>query len=149
VSKAPEIFPECYVCGSENPAGLHIPFTRAPGGGSRAEYTARQEHVGWPEIIHGGLLFTLMDEAVAWALIHAGLRGVTAKAEARFRVPARVGMHLVVNARVSHASHRAVRVHADIREDSDTGPVIAEMEAMMAVADISRLAGEVENAATD
>ena len=55
-------------------AGLHVPFVQSPDGSSRAEDVARSEHVGWPEIIHGGLLFTLMDEAVAWAVIYAGLR---------------------------------------------------------------------------
>ena len=70
---APTYFPNCFVCGSENPSGLHIPFRRLADGRSRAEYEARPDHVGWPEIIHGGLLFTLMDEAVAWAVIYAGL----------------------------------------------------------------------------
>ena len=75
----------CYVCGTENPSGLRLPFRKDESGGSRAEYVARPEHAGWPGIIHGGLLFTLMDEAVAWACTYAGSRCVTAKAEARFR----------------------------------------------------------------
>lgn len=144
---APEVFPNCYVCGSENPSGLKIPFTRNADGSSRAEYVAKPDHVGWPEIIHGGLLFTLMDEAVAWAVMYAGLQGVTGKAEARFRSPARVGMRLVVSGRITESSRRAFRTHAEIREGSETGPVIAEMEALMAVTDISRLAAEAAVAA--
>lgn len=134
-------FPTCYVCGTENQAGLHVTFTRAADGGSRAEYVARQEHVGWPEIIHGGLLFTLMDEAVAWAAMYAGLHAVTGKAEARFRLPARVGMRLVIAARVTQSSRRVVRVHSEIREGGDAGPVVAEMDALMAAADIEGLPG--------
>jgi acyl-coenzyme A thioesterase PaaI-like protein len=133
-------FPTCYVCGSENPAGLHVTFHRAADGASRAEYVARREHVGWPEIIHGGLLFTLMDEAVAWAAMFAGLNGVTGKAEARFRSPARVGMRLVISGRITQASRRVVRVHSEIREGGDEGPVVAEMDALMAAAEIEGLA---------
>lgn len=146
VENVPEVFPNCYVCGSANPAGLHVPFAPGADGGSRAEYVARAEHVGWPEIIHGGLLFTLMDEAVAWAMMYAGLHGVTAKAEARFRAPGRVGMRLVITGRVTTASRRAARTHAEIREGSDTGSIIAEMDAMMAVANVGRRAGETLDA---
>jgi len=126
------VFPNCYVCGSENDRGLHVPFEPDPEGGSRAVYLARAEHEGWPGIIHGGLLFTLMDEAVAWACTFANATCVTAKAEARFRVSARVGMRLVVTGRVTLASRRAMRARAEIR-NGEAGDLIAELDAMMAV----------------
>ena len=125
-------YPHCYVCGTDNPSGLHVPFAESADGGSRADYVARQEHAGWPGIIHGGLLFTLMDEAVAWACTYKGLFCVTAKAEARFRSPARVGMPLVISGRVEFASPRAVRARAEVRE-GEGGRIVAEMDAMMAV----------------
>jgi uncharacterized protein (TIGR00369 family) len=124
----------CYVCGVENPAGLRLPFRKAEDGGSRAEYVARPEHAGWPGVIHGGLLFTLMDEAVAWACTYAGSRCVTAKAEARFRSPAEVGANLVITGRVTHTTSRALRARAEIRHGDAGGPLIAELEATMAVA---------------
>jgi uncharacterized protein (TIGR00369 family) len=123
----------CYVCGVENDSGLRLPFRKDDGGGSRAEYVARPEHAGWPGIIHGGLLFTLMDEAVAWACTYAGSRCVTAKAEARFRVPAQVGALLVITGRVTHTASRALRARAEVRQGDDNGPLIAELDAMMAV----------------
>jgi uncharacterized protein (TIGR00369 family) len=123
----------CYVCGLENADGLRIPFRKDGEGASRAEYVARPEHAGWPSVIHGGLLFTLMDEAVAWACTYAGRRCVTAKAEARFREPARVGMPLVVTGRVTRVSSLALRARAEIRLGDDTGALVAELDAMMAV----------------
>jgi acyl-coenzyme A thioesterase PaaI-like protein len=142
VPNAPQFFPNCYVCGSENPEGLQIPFERRAAGGCRAEYTPKPTHVGWPEIIHGGLLFTLMDEAVAWASIYAGRHAVTGKAEARFRAPGRVGQRLIVLGWITASSRRALRAHAEIRENDDAGPVICELDALMAVADIEAMAGE-------
>jgi acyl-coenzyme A thioesterase PaaI-like protein len=142
VPNAPQFFPNCFVCGSENPEGLQIPFERRPEGGCRAEYTAKSTHVGWPEIIHGGLLFTLMDEAVAWASIYAGRHAVTGKAEARFRAPGRVGQRLIVLGWITTASRRALKAHAEIREDHDNGPVICELDALMAVADVGAMAAE-------
>ena len=124
----------CYVCGLENEAGLRIPFRKDGEGASRAEYVARPEHAGWPTVIHGGLLFTLMDEAVAWACTYAGKRCVTARAEARFREPARVGMPLVITGWVTKKSGLALRARAEIHVGDDSGPLLAELDAVMAVA---------------
>jgi uncharacterized protein (TIGR00369 family) len=135
----------CYVCGTDNMAGLRIPFRKDPDGGSRAEYVVRPEHAGWPGIIHGGLLFTLMDEAVAWACAYSGSRCVTARAEARFRAPARVGVPLVVTGRVTRATSRALRAKAEIRNGHDTGELIAELDAMMAITHADGVSGEDPN----
>jgi len=125
-------FPTCYVCGSDNPLGLHVPFTPAPDGTARAEYTAREEHVGWPDRLHGGIMFTLMDEALAWALCYTGLRGVTAKAETRFREPVRVGDRLVVTARIIEQDRKIVRARAELRTAVDD-QLVAELNATMFV----------------
>jgi acyl-coenzyme A thioesterase PaaI-like protein len=126
-------FPDCYVCGVANERGLHVTFSEHPGGGARAEYAARPEHVGWPEVIHGGLLFTLMDEAVAWAVIVAGLHGVTAEAEVRFREPVRVGMKLAIHGWLLDPGRRLVRARAEVREGGEDGRVVAEMDGVMAI----------------
>lgn len=139
------VYQGCFVCGTENEAGLQIAFRKDAGGGSRAEFVFRSEHVGWPGIVHGGLLFTLMDEAAAKACTFAGSRCLTAKAEARFRVPARVGDTLVVTGRVTFASSRALRARAEVRNGGDDGELIAELDAMMAIVSPERLGGGEPN----
>jgi uncharacterized protein (TIGR00369 family) len=131
-------FPGCFVCGSENASGLHVRFARDGDDGCRAEYTAHGDHVGWPGLIHGGLLFTLMDEAVAWAVCYAGLRGVTGKAEVRFRRPVTVGSRIVITGRVLDRARRAVRVRAEIRRVDDAAEVVADMDAMMVLTDVGQ-----------
>jgi len=54
----------CYVCGPDNPVGLQVPFRPHGEKGSQARYMARAEHAGWNGILHGGIIFTLMDEAL-------------------------------------------------------------------------------------
>ncbi len=132
-------FPQCYVCGFENPMGLHVKYVRDGDQGCRADYVARQEHVGWPGLMHGGLLFTLMDEAVAWALIYAGLRGVTAKAEVRFRQPVTVGSRLTIAGIVLDRSRHAVPARAWISLADNPSEVIAELSATMVLTDVGRL----------
>jgi acyl-coenzyme A thioesterase PaaI-like protein len=58
----------CYVCGPDNPLGLQVPFEQEGDAGSYAFYTARKEHGGWNGILHGGVTFSLMDEAFGWCL---------------------------------------------------------------------------------
>lgn len=131
-------FPNCFVCGSDNPTGLHVRFARDGEQGCRAEYTAHGDHVGWPGLMHGGLLFTLMDEAVAWAVCYAGLRGVTGKAEVQFRRPVTVGSRLTITGRVLDQARRALRVRAEIRRTDNPAELVADMDAMMVLTDVEQ-----------
>jgi acyl-coenzyme A thioesterase PaaI-like protein len=125
----------CYVCGPRNNVGLHVPFAPAemPDGarGARGEYIARDEHCGWPGMLHGGVAFALMDEALAYALYFHDLFGVTARAETRFRQPIAPGAKLIVRAWIVELRRRLVSARAEIRLDNDAGPVVAEVEATM------------------
>lgn len=133
-------FPGCFVCGDDNASGLHVKFARDGEEGSRAEYLVDDEHVGWPGLMHGGLLFTLMDEAVAWAVIFAGLHGVTGKAEVRFRRPATVGARLAITGRIVERARRTVKARAEITRVDEPGHLIADMEATMVLTDVSQWA---------
>ena len=119
----------CYVCGRENARGLKVPFGPDGEGGSRAVYTVQGEHIGWPGLLHGGLAFALMDEALGWCLYYNGLRGYTARAETRFRNPAPVGAPLVVTAKVLGRRRRLVDARAELRLES--GGLVAEVDATM------------------
>jgi acyl-coenzyme A thioesterase PaaI-like protein len=121
----------CYVCGKQNAAGFRIEFFPDGGNGTRAEYVAREEHCGWPGILHGGVAFTLMDEALAYALFMQGLYGVTAKAETRFRQPIRAGEKVVIRAWTKEQRRRLIDARAEIRLLAEGDPLVAECEATM------------------
>jgi acyl-coenzyme A thioesterase PaaI-like protein len=136
----------CFVCGEENPFGLHVTFARDHQDGSRATYEVRPEHVGWPDLLHGGVLFTLMDEAVAWALYYNGMRGVTAKAETRYRNPVAVGTQLLITGSITDRSRRLVRARAEAKREDGDQEIVAELNATMYLIDGGRpsLNGEEE-----
>jgi len=121
----------CYVCGPQNGIGLQVSFARDGERGTRAEYTARAEHCGWPGLLHGGITFSLMDEALAYALYMQGLYGVTAKIETRFRQPIHVGAKLIIRAWTLEQRRRLMDAHAEARLDSETGAIVAEADATM------------------
>ncbi len=121
----------CYVCGPENPGGLHVPFFRDGPTGCRALYTARDEHAGWPGILHGGITFTLMDEGLGWAVHFQGLNGVTARAETRFRQPIPVGAKLVIRAWTIERRRQLMTARSEIRLDDEEQTLLAELDATM------------------
>src|SRR2546425_9541575 len=57
----------CFVCGLNNPLGLKLDF-ETDGQIVRARFVPRPEHVGFRATIHGGLISTLLDEAMGWAV---------------------------------------------------------------------------------
>jgi len=121
----------CYVCGPENPGGLHVPFFRDGDHGCRALYTARTEHAGWPGILHGGITFALMDEGLGWAVHFQGLNGVTARAETRFRQPIPVGAKLVIRAWTIERRRQLMTARSEIRLDGEEQTLFAELDATM------------------
>jgi acyl-coenzyme A thioesterase PaaI-like protein len=123
----------CWVCGPGNPSGLHVTFEPDGDRGSRAVYVARDEHRGWPGVLHGGLLLALMDEALGWSLYFHGAGGLTARFDARFRQPAVIGSTLIIRAWTLERRGRLVKAHAEVRLDTDHGAVVAEADASMFV----------------
>ena len=126
----------CFVCGPNNAVGLHVPFVPDGDHGSRAVYTALAEHCGWPGLLHGGVVFSLMDEALAYALHFQGLTGVTARVATRFRQPVPVGAKLVIQAWTLDRRRKLVDARAEIRLDSpdqppEEQPLVAEADAKM------------------
>ena len=121
----------CYVCGPDNTLGLQVPFVRDGAHGSRAVYTARTEHCGWPGLLHGGVALALLDEALAWALYFQGLYGVTARLEIRLRQTIPVGTKLMIRAWTLARRRRLVNARAEIRLDAPDNPLVAEATATM------------------
>src|SRR4029450_2695085 len=64
----------CLVCGRQNPHGLKLSLHVDEGGTGGAEFTPRAEHIGFEGIVHGGVLATVLDEAMVWAATWAGRR---------------------------------------------------------------------------
>jgi acyl-coenzyme A thioesterase PaaI-like protein len=121
----------CWVCGPENKVGLGVRFGPEGENGSRAYYTARAEHGGWPGILHGGVALTLMDEAFGWSLYFHGSAGLTGRFDARLRQQIPVGAKLVIRAWTTEKRKKFAKARAEIRQDSDSGPLLAEADAMM------------------
>ena len=54
----------CFVCGRDNPAGLKIQFYDDAQDTVSCTFTADDRYQGYPEIVHGGILASILDEVV-------------------------------------------------------------------------------------
>ncbi len=115
----------CFACGTDNPSGLKLRFSYAEDGRSaETRFVPDGACQGWKDLVHGGILMTLMDEAMAKAAVRGGLSVVTAAMSVKFKRPARVGCELICRARVEDIRKRIVYARSEIR-DRD-GALIAE-----------------------
>lgn len=82
----------CFVCGPGNPEGLRLEFRMDKDRGeAEAEVVFPERYQGWEGVVHGGLLATVLDEAMIKAAWGKGLRCVTGEITVRFAKPARTG----------------------------------------------------------
>ena len=112
----------CLVCGRENPHGLRLDLHVDPATGVvSTDFTPRPEHIGFVGVVHGGVLATVLDEAMVWAATWAGRRFCLAgEMTVRFRAIARVGTPLRVKTRVESARPRLVQTTGEIRDAAGT-----------------------------
>ena len=57
----------CFVCGKQNPLGLQVsPHISADGAAVQIVCTPPEHFQGWASVTHGGILSTLLDEAITY-----------------------------------------------------------------------------------
>jgi len=76
----------CFACGKDNSIGLKLIFKPTPNG-VRADFIPTKEFEGFQDIIHGGIVATLLDEALAWACRSCGVDALTGEITVRYKKP--------------------------------------------------------------
>jgi uncharacterized protein (TIGR00369 family) len=126
----------CFACGELNEIGLHLKLNLEPGlCWTELEMPRRFE--GWDGIIHGGILSTILDEVMAWALVSCDNWGVTARMSIEYRKPVMVGQRIRAEGRLTE-TRRRIQVTAGRILDADTGVELATAEATYVAANESR-----------
>jgi uncharacterized protein (TIGR00369 family) len=113
----------CFACGSLNASGLQLDLHVEPGR-SWTEFTLDSRFEGWEGVVHGGILCTILDEVMAWALVGEDNWGVTARMNVAFRRPVEVGRTVRAEGWITEARRRVVDTAARIVE-ADTGDELA------------------------
>jgi uncharacterized protein (TIGR00369 family) len=92
---------------------------------------------GWEGTIHGGVLCTILDEVMAWALVEQDNWGVTARMSVDFRKPVAVGQTIRAEGWITE-SRRRIQVTAGRIVDAETRIELAVAEATYVAASGAR-----------
>lgn len=114
----------CFVCGQANPIGLNLDF-ETDGHEVTATFRPRPEHIGFADTVHGGLVSTVLDEAMVWACgVAAHQFAYCAELTVRFRQPVRPGSDLRLSGVLTENRRgRLFLARAELRDTS--GQVLA------------------------
>ncbi len=128
----------CFACGELNVHGLQL-VLHADGEMCWTELTLRPEFQGWEGIAHGGIVATILDEVMGWALAAADAWGFTARMSIDYKRPVPVGTRIRGEGRLVERRKRLLTMTARLL-DADTGVVLATADALYMAAPAAMLA---------
>ncbi len=124
-------YQRCFACGARNDAGLHLVF-RQEDDTVVTEFTADERFQGFPGLVHGGILATLLDETLNRLTMAEGRLMMTGRLDIRFRGVAPVGRRLRVIARARSSRARMLQAEGEIRladgDENANGAIVATAE---------------------
>jgi acyl-coenzyme A thioesterase PaaI-like protein len=119
----------CFVCGKRNEAGLHLDFELIGDDRIRTEFTPRKRFQGWKNVLHGGIIATILDEVMVNGAYLRQIMAVTTKLEIRLRHPAAIGERLIFYGRILEEDTRTVNMKAWAEQED--GTIVAEATGLL------------------
>jgi len=115
----------CFLCGIENPIGLNLSFYQE---GDRvvAHYCPKEEHQGYPGVLHGGITCALLDEPIGRTLVNRDIWAMTVDLNVRFLKPIPLGQTLTVVGEIVRLRSRTLEGKGEIQLEDGTVAATAE-----------------------
>lgn len=109
-----QVHPNCVVCSSTNNKGLHLEFVSSNDGGVTATFWCDEAFEGYPGVLHGGVISSILDGAIGHCMFARGQAAVTVEMTIRFRHPVVTNQEATVSARITQSSHPLYILEAEI-----------------------------------
>jgi uncharacterized protein (TIGR00369 family) len=113
----------CFGCGLANPAGLKLEFAKSPEGAVVSNAVISDQYEGPPGCVHGGIIATVLDEAMSKANRVRGVTAMTRQMQVEYLSPVRSGAPIRIEARVNRSEGRKHWAEATIQ--AEDGVVLA------------------------
>ncbi|WP_052890773.1 PaaI family thioesterase [Thermogemmatispora carboxidivorans] len=122
-------YQRCFVCGQRNPYGLQLVFRREDRS-IVADFQPREEHQGFPGVIHGGIVAAVLDETLGRASLLAQQPQwtMTGKLEVRYRRYVPYGPLLRVRAWLLQERRTMLQAQGVLTLASDESKPLAEAQ---------------------
>jgi len=119
----------CFICGVENPIGLHLHFYETEPGVIETQYTAPDHFEGFPGVLHGGIVAAIIDEVSGRAYMGSDPANprfmFTGKLEIKYRKNVPIGKPLKIIGKVIENKGRIAKAWGGIY-DAETDELLAE-----------------------
>ena len=117
----------CFACGTLNASGLHLDL-HVDGERCWTDLEIPDRFQGWDEIVHGGIVATILDEVMAWSLVDADNWGLTARMSVDYKRPVPLGRPIHAEGWITESRRRIVTT-AGRMVDGTNGELLATAEA--------------------
>ena len=144
----------CFICGLENPVGLHLHIYETSPGVVESTYVAPEHFQGYPGVLHGGIVGAILDELSGRSLMGSDPMAprfmFTARLEIKYRKNVPIGVPLRIIGKAGKSRVNSAEAWAGIY-DSGTDELLAEASALLSnvppgqfgVSDLERLGWKI------
>ncbi len=119
----------CFICGLENPVGLHLHIYETEPGVVESQYIAPEHFQGYPGVLHGGIVAAIIDEVSGRAQMGNDLLNprfmFTGKLEVKYRKNVPIGKKLKIVGKAVKTKRNLAESWAGIY-DAETDELLAE-----------------------
>lgn len=122
----------CFVCGLDNPVGLQLKIYQSAPGVIETTYTAPEHFQGYPGVLHGGIITSILDEIAGRA--HMGDPSqprfmFTGSIEVKFRKNTPIGKPLKIIGKAGKSKGKKAQAWAGIYDEG--GTLLAEATTLL------------------
>ncbi|MGB9147949.1 MAG: PaaI family thioesterase [Acidobacteriaceae bacterium] len=126
----------CFGCGLSNPSGLRLKFFTDADGAIVCHPRLARRFTGPPGHAHGGIIATLLDEAMSKANRARGIVAMTRQLDVQYLRPVPLGAPLTLTAR--HLEAHGRRHHCEAHLADASGQTLATATAVFVAIDPTR-----------
>jgi acyl-coenzyme A thioesterase PaaI-like protein len=114
----------CFACGTENPIGLNLQFY-VSGKYVCSDVALRKNYEGWENMAHGGIVSTLLDEVMSWAVIYfKRIFFVTRSMRIKYLKPVPLETSLTVKAHILDEKRGRINNVRGFIQDQETNTLV-------------------------
>ena len=129
-----ELSGHCFGCGPNNPEGLHLQFAIDQDTHSaETSVTLDERYQGAPGYVHGGIIATLLDEAMSKLNRPLGVLAMTRQMDVSYLKPAPIGSEMRLRSRFLRREGRKLFHEAELL--STAGEVLSRCSGLWIVID--------------
>lgn len=121
----------CFICGVENPVGLHLHIYETEPGVVETTYTAPEHFQGYTGVLHGGIVAAILDEVSGRSQMggpESPRFMFTGKLEVKYRRNVPIGRPLKIIGKAGRTREKIAEAWAGIYDEN--GELLAEANAI-------------------